>query len=287
MRGHNLRLGDDGIWSCEASAAVSYPEGGNEACFAVEDSSFWFGHRNQCILEAVKQFPPQGAIFDVGGGNGFVARALQDAGIDVVVVEPGPRGAANARSRGVRHVVRATLEEAGFARASLPAVGLFDVVEHIPDDLRFLENLHGYLTEQGRVYITVPACPWLWSHEDESAGHFRRYTSRSLSNLLAGAGLTVDYLTAIFDFLPLPIFCSRVLPYRLHLAGSPGESRCGGLGREHELRSPFVRRVLGWTFRRELKRIQDLRKTRFGGSLLAVGSKRQRRSSAASCCSCR
>ena len=53
---------------------LSYPAYGNEACFEVEDHSFWFRHRNHCIQELVRKFPPngKGPIFDVGAGNGFL-----------------------------------------------------------------------------------------------------------------------------------------------------------------------------------------------------------------------
>lgn len=108
LTSNRLVLNEDGIWHCGSSADVSYPASGNDACFAVEDPSFWFGHRNACILETVRQFSPPGAIFDVGRGNGFVARRLQDEGLDVVLVEPGRGGPRNARRRGsarwsVRH----------------------------------------------------------------------------------------------------------------------------------------------------------------------------------------
>src|SRR5260221_290852 len=84
----NIELGQDGLWEARTVSDVSYPECGNELCFAIEESSFWFRHRNNCILEAIKSFPVPGAFFDVGGGNGYVARALQNAGLEVVLVEP-------------------------------------------------------------------------------------------------------------------------------------------------------------------------------------------------------
>ena len=55
-----LRLGADGIFRAADSGAISYPEEGNEACFEVEDRSFWFRHRNACITEMVRNFPPEG-----------------------------------------------------------------------------------------------------------------------------------------------------------------------------------------------------------------------------------
>jgi hypothetical protein len=134
----NLQLTPDGWWISPTISPVDYPDHGNTACFSVEESSFWFAHRNRCILEALRMFPPPGTLFDVGGGNGFIARAIQDSGQDVVLMEPGIAGVRNALRRGVRQVVRSTLEDAGVLPETLPAVGLFDVVEHIPDDVGFL-----------------------------------------------------------------------------------------------------------------------------------------------------
>lgn len=56
----SLRIGSDGIWypTNSADEAVSYPTDGNALCFQVEDSSFWFKHRNACITTLVKAFPP-------------------------------------------------------------------------------------------------------------------------------------------------------------------------------------------------------------------------------------
>ena len=55
-----LQLAEDGIFYAAGSEAISYPEEGNEACFEVEDRSFWFRHRNDCLVEMVRNFPPEG-----------------------------------------------------------------------------------------------------------------------------------------------------------------------------------------------------------------------------------
>ena len=67
----SLKKRQGGIWYASKTDKVSYPAEGNEQCFGIEDNSFWFRHRNSCILELVKRFPPpgKGPIFDVGGGT--------------------------------------------------------------------------------------------------------------------------------------------------------------------------------------------------------------------------
>ena len=211
----NLEPGPDGLWSPPRRSRVDYPDEGNAFCFQVEDASFWFRHRNACILEAVARFPPAGAVFDIGGGNGFVARALAAAGYPAVVVEPGPTGASNARARGLSPVVCSTLDDAGFRAGSLPAAGLFDVLEHIEDDRGFLRRVWGLLQPGGRLYLTVPAYAWLWSAEDDLGGHHRRYTRRSLAEVAVEAGFDVDFSTYFFWPLPLPILLVRAIPSRL------------------------------------------------------------------------
>lgn len=112
-----LHRGEGGCWFASTAGAISYPSEGNETCFAVEDGSLWFQHRNSCLVSLIRRLPPPGTLFDVGGGNGVVASAIQRAGFEVVLVEPGLHGALNARKRGVESVVCARLEDAGFPAA--------------------------------------------------------------------------------------------------------------------------------------------------------------------------
>jgi SAM-dependent methyltransferase len=267
----NLELSRHGWWSSGHLSEVSYPEDGNALCFLVEDSSFWFEHRNHCILKAVKLFPPSGTFFDVGGGNGCVARAIQQAGLDVVLVEPGLAGVRNALNRGIRQVVRATLEDAGVSAETLPAVGLFDVVEHISDDAGFMSGIHRLIVPGGRVYVTVPAFQWLWSGEDVLAGHWRRYTIATLSRLMENVGFTVEFATCFFGFLPLPILLRRVIPYRLGM--KPKELGENAVRSDHELGNPLARRLMQVLTHRELSRIAERRPVSMGGSCLVVARK--------------
>lgn len=147
----------DGIFVVPNTPKLSYPEEGNALCFQLEEKSFWFRHRNQCILEAVRQFPSPDPLLDVGGGNGFTSRALQEAGYDVILVEPGPAGAQNARARGVSMVICSTLQDLDLPDGQIGAIGMFDVLEHIKDDLEILRYAHAKLVRNGRLYLTVPA----------------------------------------------------------------------------------------------------------------------------------
>lgn len=214
-----LRLDPEtGIWCARSGGPVSYPADHNEACFRLEDGSFWFSHRNRCITAAVRRFPPDGFVLDIGGGNGYVARGLIDAGYETVLLEPGSDGARNAKlGRHLPTVINSTLDDAAIRTGSVPNAGLFDVLEHIEDDLAFVERLFQIVRPSGLLYVTVPAFDWLWSTSDVDAMHYRRYTRRSLTRLFAGR-FDVLYATYIFERLVPISMLVRALPYRLGLA---------------------------------------------------------------------
>lgn len=210
-----LTLGNDGVWRARTSSRIDYPDEANAFCFAIEDASFWFQHRNAVIVNAVRRFPPHGFIADIGAGNGYVSRGLNEAGFETLVLEPGAAGIRNARSRGLSPLVCATLQDAAFRPESLPAAGMFDVLEHLEDDIGVLKLLHTTVMRGGRLYLTVPSFETLWSTEDEIAGHHRRYTINSLNARLREAGFEPEFGTYFFAPLPLPIFLLRAIPSRL------------------------------------------------------------------------
>jgi SAM-dependent methyltransferase len=266
----NLTKDETGIWVGRNQGDVSYPPGGNEACFAVEDTSFWFRHRNDVIAHPVRDLSPKDTLFDIGGGNGCVSNALQCAGVDRVLVEPGPHGARSALQRGVRKIIQSTPEDAGFAPGSLPSVGLFDVLEHIESDGNFLRTMHSYLRPNGRLYITAPAYNILWSADDVHAGHFRRYTTRSLSDRPKDSGFAITYCSYLFSFLVLPILLSRSIPSRIGFCKSVSPMT---MKKEHSQRAGLSRMLVRACLGLELNRIKKRKRIPAGSSCMAVATK--------------
>ncbi len=265
---------ENGIWRNKETKHISYPEDGNSKCFEIEDNSFWFKHRNRCIVELVKQFPPgqeSDALFDIGGGNGVVSKALLDAGFHVVLVEPGEQGVLNAQKRGLPNIVCATTESAGFNASSLPAIGLFDVLEHIKDDVAFLKSISNLLKKEGMLYLTVPSYQLLWSKEDDSASHFRRYTIKRLQNIVAESGFQVIYATYFFRFLPLPIFWARTMPYRFGLSAFIRSEK--KKANEHKVSHGFLSGLISKSLSAEINKIKKHEKMYFGGSCLLAAKR--------------
>jgi SAM-dependent methyltransferase len=260
---------DVGIWRATGATErrLSFPAHGHDACFGIEDSSFWFAHRNDCITEALARQRIDGPLLDIGGGNGYVSQALERSRIETVLLEPGAQGARNARHRGLRNVVCATLEDACFEPGSFAAAGLFDVVEHVADDAGLLREVHRIVRPGGILCVTVPAHGWLWSGEDEVTGHHRRYTLPRLRSLLSRCAFSVRYETYFFAPLTVPVFLLRSLPHRLrHRSAAMVEQ---GAAQQH-VPSPRVRRAMDGLLALELRRIRRGRRVPFGTSCLVI-----------------
>ena len=267
----NIEKKENGIYFSKSDSSISYPEEGNEHCLQIEEDSFWFKHRNNVIAKSVLQYSAASTFFDVGGGNGFVAKRLQNEGVRTVLVEPGLTGAMNAKKRGIHHIICSTMEDAGFEKGSIDSVGLFDVVEHIAEDSYFLTDIHSFLKPNGLVYITVPAFNFLWSNEDDDAGHYRRYSLNQFKILIEKCGFKVKYATYIFSILPLPVFLFRTIPSKLGI--NKNSNDLAKHKNEHKTKKGIVHNILERIWRWELNRVRRCKPIHFGGSCFVIAKK--------------
>ena len=199
------------LWTTENMGSVSYPTAAHARIASLETSSFWFRHRNRVIGTLINKYPPEGPLLDVGGGNGSVSLALRRYGLSTIVLEPGMDASSIAHARGLT-VIRATFNAEMFVEGSVSAIGIFDVIEHIDDDLQFLRDVRKVMSRGGLLYVTVPALMSLWSSDDQFAGHYRRYSRHSLRQTLLSAGFEIVALSGFFSLLVPLVFLFRTLP---------------------------------------------------------------------------
>jgi len=206
-----------GIWTNHQKNKSSYPLKGHDECFSIEDNSFWFKHRNNVLLSIIDKFPFLKSFCDIGGGNGFQLKHIQDKYPELphYLVEPGYQGCLNSKKRGISNIYNMTSEYFPFDQFPIGGVGLFDVLEHIEDDYGFICKLKNSLSANTLLYLTVPANTNLWSATDVMSGHFRRYTYKTLDKLVSHSRLKMLYFSYFFSFLVVPIFITRRLPYLL------------------------------------------------------------------------
>jgi hypothetical protein len=153
-------------------------------------------------------------IWEVGAGNGAVTIGLKNAGLTVVAIEPLYSGAHHLVKNGIVSF-SATLEDLSLPNASLPAIGLFDVLEHVERPETILATCRKKLSDSGILAVTVPAHQWLFSKYDLGIGHFRRYDSSTLKVELESSGFEIVSIRYLFSFLVPLAWLIRVLPEKL------------------------------------------------------------------------
>jgi 2-polyprenyl-3-methyl-5-hydroxy-6-metoxy-1,4-benzoquinol methylase len=78
---------------------------------------------------------------------------------------------------------------------------LFDVLEHIKEDVQSLVILKDYLKPGAKLLLTAPAYPWMFSTHDANLGHYRRYTRRELLLKCKNTGYKIRYAGYMNMFL--------------------------------------------------------------------------------------
>jgi SAM-dependent methyltransferase len=262
-------------------AAPSYEAEFYAPLFAAEDRHFWFRARNRAIAALASQIVAEAGrrpkILEVGCGNGNVLAALRRAapqativGLDLYV-----EGLRYARSRTDGPLVQGDVDAFPF-RTRFDLIGLFDVIEHLPDDSGLLRRLHDLLEPGGRLLITVPAHQSLWSYFDEVAHHCRRYEATELTSTLVAAGYAVEYCTqymmAIYPLVWLRRWASRFR--RAAFRPDPGQDQKEMAMRELTI-VPVVNGLLDFVLSREAQLLARRKRLPLGTSLLAVARERR------------
>ena len=68
---------------------------------------------------------------------------------------------------------------------SYDAVIACEVLEHVRNEVAFLDRIRELLNPGGQLILSVPARKKLWSNHDDIVGHLRRYEKKEITNLLS------------------------------------------------------------------------------------------------------
>ena len=119
-------------------------------------------------------------------------------------------------------------------------IGMFDVLEHIPEELETLVALREALAPGGRLMLTVPAHQYLWSYFDEAAHHCRRYSSQEIRDRLVEAGFEVEFLSQFMTCIFPIVWLFRKCGSRRQ---APGPEDAKNSGSERISRGPRDQRI--------------------------------------------
>jgi len=152
---------------------------------------WWWRARESMLLDVIRSLalPRPAKILDVGCGNGLFFAKLGQFGdvwgieIDQSLVTPD----SPYRDR----IFAEPLGHSRYRDLRFDLITALDVVEHIEDDRQALDEMLAMLRPGGKLILTVPASMLLWDRHDEINGHYRRYSRKTLRELISGKGRIV------------------------------------------------------------------------------------------------
>jgi SAM-dependent methyltransferase len=246
-------------------SGAGFPSGSFARLAALEDRNYWFRARNRLIVWALRRhFTALGSFLEVGCGTGCVLGAVESAFPRAAVL--GSEAHVEGLECAARRLRRSALLQMDAAnipfRDEFDVVGCFDVLEHIEDDRRVLEQC--FLAARRGIVLTVPQHPFLWSASDEYAKHVRRYTRGEILGKLAAAGFEPLLVTSFVALLFPVLAAARLRNHRLDARYDPAAELAVG---------PVANLLLERTLDFERQLIRLGMRFPFGGSLLVVGRK--------------
>lgn len=175
------------------------------------------------ILQSIRRWKPSGRLLEVGCAGGAFLSAARKAGYDVYGVEFSPDAAQFARDHFHLNVITGELPDAHFPPNTFDVVYLGDVLEHLPDPVGALAEIHRITTAGGLLAVACPTqTNTLFSRLGFAAYgilgkkataslppyHLFEYRPKSLTNLLRQTGFRVQQSNQ-----------GVIPPNRIHLRG--------------------------------------------------------------------
>ena len=143
-------------------------------------------------------------------------------------------------------------------RERFDLIFLFDVLEHVAEEDRFLRAILFHLAPGGRLVVNVPSGQWLYSAYDRANGHERRYSARSFRAAASRNNLKI----ANWSYWGLPLLPTLIVrKFWLMGKSDPNEIVASGFDSRHDV----VNRLLG-----VVSRCEKIPQTFMGTSLMAV-----------------
>lgn len=159
---------------------------------------------------------PSAKAIELGCGSGFLTERLAKIFADLYVLEPSQRNLdlmSNRVKLPKEKVIKSLLEDFE-TENKFNEVIFLNILEHVEDPIESLKKVEQLLSDEGRVYISVPNCMSLnrragfkmgllprydqFAPKDIKVGHRRLYTVQMLTDHIEQAGLRLEVMKGIY-----------------------------------------------------------------------------------------
>jgi SAM-dependent methyltransferase len=177
-----------------------------------ERNHWWFRARSEILRKYIERniaLATRLKILNVGVATGASTTMLQRFG-EVTSLEYDQDCIDFIQDKVDFDIIQGSILQLPFQNNTFDLVCAFDVIEHVEDDTKAVEELCRVAKATGNVLITVPAFMSLWSQHDDINHHFRRYTRTSLLEIFKNTMGGRIQFASYFNFFLFPvIFLAR------------------------------------------------------------------------------
>src|SRR4051812_13680608 len=167
------------------------------------------GKFNHWMFETI--FPySRGNVLEIGSGIGNISRFFIDRGYSITLSDTDEHYIDQLKKDfpgtdivSIDLVHEHFHEKYGHLFQTFDTVIFLNVLEHINNEEQAIENCRRFLKPGGSIVILVPAYSFLFSKMDRELQHYRRYTSKRLSELVSKKKFIVR---KVFYFNAMGIF---------------------------------------------------------------------------------
>lgn len=183
-----------------------------EISSGVDQNTHWYYQSKKIpLLNYFKSLPThiKYDIIDVGSGTGFFAEELLKAFPEKIgncyLIDTEYSLDEIAKSSTTRLIKLNKIPDV----ISNSLVVMMDVLEHLEDDKKMLDEIKANATQENYFFITVPAFKSLWSAHDVYLCHYRRYTIETLKKVLLESKYQISSTYYLYGILFPLVWISR------------------------------------------------------------------------------
>lgn len=154
------------------------------------NQAVWY---NQWTFKLFKKYI-SGRILEVGCGIGSFTRMLSEHN-NVYAIDIEKTYIDATKNITNVHVGFGDIEKGiyFFKNETFQTLICLNVLEHIENDTKALQNMFELLTSGGRLILLVPSHQFLYGKIDKAIGHFRRYRKKHLRKKLEKIGFQIEF----------------------------------------------------------------------------------------------
>ena len=171
--------------------------------------NFWYIKARQDLLsKLIKKTSiknnKNAVILDAGCGAGFNYPALNKFG-DVYNLDLSNDALKICKKRKLKHIYKSDICHTSFKDKKFDLICSIELLEHIPKEEAFTNEIYRILKKDGYLILTVPAYNFLWGVDDELAHHQRRYTIKRLKKVFEkNKKFKIKFISYRYFFLFFP-----------------------------------------------------------------------------------